>query len=239
MTSPSDNAFSEPSTAERLVAAAGEVFALKGQAATVREICKAAGCSVAAVNYYFGDKQQLYVRCVEAACERKQRLFPFPPLDPAGSPHELLRVFLRAIAQRMVSASDMPWQNTLMLREIIEPSEAVAEKLQAYIQPDFQRLVSLLSKLLDSRSGNEELRDALATQILARCMFLRTGRGVRKILGLDTNTNEDPERYADALCDSILAQIDAAHRALPQKALTEGGGVSGPATWPPSSIAPH
>jgi TetR/AcrR family transcriptional regulator, regulator of cefoperazone and chloramphenicol sensitivity len=198
----------DPSTAERLIEVAGEIFAAKGNSATVREICTAAGCSVAAINYYFGDKQKLYVRCVEAACERKQRLFPFPDLESdVISPQEMLRQFLHTVMARMAAASNLPWQNTLMLREIIAPSEQVAEKLQQYIKPDFERLDEVLSCNIGSKVDTPEIRRAFATQIFARCMFFRTGKNIRRMLALDTTTNEDPQRYADELCDSILAQI--------------------------------
>ncbi len=96
-----------------------------------------------------------------------------------------------------------------MLREMLSPSEQVAERLQAYIQPDFNRLVGLLSRVIDNRHDDPQLRISLATQILARCMFLRTGRSVRAMLGLNTDCNEDPLLYADSVCDSILAQIQA------------------------------
>ena len=48
-------------TRQHLLEAAGQVFADAGyRAATVREICERAGANIAAVNYHFGDKEQLY-----------------------------------------------------------------------------------------------------------------------------------------------------------------------------------
>ena len=45
-------------TEKRLLEAAGEIFAEHGyRAATVRQICEKARANIAAVNYYFGDKE--------------------------------------------------------------------------------------------------------------------------------------------------------------------------------------
>src|SRR5215472_2401527 len=55
----------QDATKTRLLEAAGEEFAEKGfEAARVRSICRRAGANLAAVNYHFGDKEQLYVAAV-------------------------------------------------------------------------------------------------------------------------------------------------------------------------------
>ncbi len=209
----------EASTSERLVEVAGRIFAAKGRDATVREICREAGCSVAAINYYFGDKNHLYLLCVQTACERKQKLFPLP--DPtevtSGNAATLFREFLRKITSRIAASSDDPksslnWQNQLMLREVLSPSEGVMEMLQKPFRKDFEKLDRLFDKLLGAELDEPHVREELLTQILSRCMFLKTGRNLRKMFGIDSNTNENPTDYADIICDSILLQINALRR---------------------------
>ncbi|MCA9133717.1 MAG: CerR family C-terminal domain-containing protein [Planctomycetales bacterium] len=199
----------EKSTAEHLIDVAGEIFADKGVAATVREICGRAGCSVAAINYHFGDKQQLYQRCVQVACESKQRLFPLPQRDPNAPPEQYLQSYLRAITSRIAGKGDLSWHNTLMLREILSSSEATQELLQNYLRRDFASLDAHLGVLLGPELNSTAVRIELATQIVARCMFLRTGAQMRKMLGISQSTNEDAERYADEICQSVLLQISA------------------------------
>ncbi len=221
-------------TADRLIDVAGEIFAAKGSSATVREICSAAGCSVAAINYYFGDKQQLYIRCVQAACERKQRLFPFPRPDAEDvDPPTLLRAFLRAMTGRIAAKSNLSWQNTLMLREVLAPSEAIDEMLQSYFRPDFQLLYQLLGRLLGPELDSPSLRRQLATQILARGMFLRTGKHLRTMLEISSEENEDPEKYADELYESILMQVESMRLAKQHPPLASPVDNNAPAT--PSS----
>ena len=64
-------------TKVKLLEAAGEEFADKGfERATIRGICERAGANIAAVNYHFGDKEQLYARAViegiVAACKSRR-----------------------------------------------------------------------------------------------------------------------------------------------------------------------
>ena len=74
----------EVETREKVLCAAGKIFADKGfKAATVREICQEAGVNLASVNYYFGDKERLYIAAVRTAHELRVESVPMP--DRAGN----------------------------------------------------------------------------------------------------------------------------------------------------------
>ena len=61
-------------TKQKLLDAACEVFAEKGfREAKITEICRRAGANVAAVNYYFGDKDSLYVAAWRQAMENSSQ----------------------------------------------------------------------------------------------------------------------------------------------------------------------
>ena len=60
-------------TRDKLIEAAGHVFAERGyRAATIREICRRAGANVAAVNYTFGDKMGLYTEVLRHSVRAAQ-----------------------------------------------------------------------------------------------------------------------------------------------------------------------
>ena len=62
-------------TREKLLEAAGPIFANRGyQATTIREICAAAGANVAAINYHFGDKLGLYTEVLQQSVRAAQVL---------------------------------------------------------------------------------------------------------------------------------------------------------------------
>ena len=79
-------------TQERLLEAAGQIFADVGyRAATVRQICQKAGANVAAVNYYFGDKEGLYLAVLRSVPRAHAEKYP-PVRNRELSARERLRV---------------------------------------------------------------------------------------------------------------------------------------------------
>jgi len=167
---------------ERILLAAGREFAERGyDAATVREICLAAGVNVAAVNYYFGDKQRLYIESVKHAHEARVRQLPLPEWDGGVPAERKLRDFVANLLERMLGPGQHPWQVRLMMREILRPTAACRELVEGYMRPHFEVLVSILAELAGARLTLPELRRQ-ALSVVGQCFIYRAAGDVVAML---------------------------------------------------------
>lgn len=74
-------------TRERILIAASQVFAERGfEKGTVRDICTRAGANVAAVNYHFRDKHELYVQVLDAWEKEGDEMYPIDNGVPSDAP---------------------------------------------------------------------------------------------------------------------------------------------------------
>ena len=163
---------------ERILSAAGREFAERGYAsATVRDICLAAGVNVAAVNYYFGDKQRLYIESVKHAHEQRAGQVPLPEWTAGTPPQQKLRDFVGNLLERMLGFGQPPWQVRLMMREVLHPTDACRELVEDYVRPRFELLVSILDELVDDRLSQTELR-RVALSIIGQCFLYRAAGDV-------------------------------------------------------------
>src|SRR5262245_16256455 len=114
-------------TKARLLEAAGEEFAEKGfDAARIRSICRRAGANLAAVNYHFGDKEQLYTAAVLEAHRCGTEMPPEAALRE-GTPAEQLRLYIHFFLTHVVAMNRQKgsWHHALILREMLEPTAAL------------------------------------------------------------------------------------------------------------------
>src|SRR5262245_10062590 len=90
-------------TEERLLDAAGEIFGEYGyRAATVRQICEKAGANVAAVNYYYGDKEGLYLAVLRSVPDAHAVKYPSRSgLSSEATAAERLRAYVRSLLNRV------------------------------------------------------------------------------------------------------------------------------------------
>lgn len=171
-------------TRERLLEAAGEVFAERGfQAATVREICRRAGANVAAVNYHFGDKESLHAAALRHAHGCAVARFPHDGGVSAGDPPEArLRAFVRAFLFRILEKGRPNWHGKLMAREMAEPTRALDALVRDSVRPQFAALSGIVRELLPAGASDEAVRLS-AFSVVGQCLHYHHSREVLARLG--------------------------------------------------------
>ena len=186
-------------TAERILEAAGPIFAEKGfQRATVREICQAAEVNLAAVNYYFRDKERLYIESVKQAHANRIRRQPLPDWTAETPPEQKLRDFIGILFARMLAADDAPWQMRLILREVLQPSGACREIAEENIRPQFEVLLAILSEMLPEDTPAHRLRQ-IAFSVIGQCLHYHLAGEVSRML-------TPPEEYQAYYSQSQLTE---------------------------------
>ncbi|MGD9646306.1 MAG: CerR family C-terminal domain-containing protein [Pirellulales bacterium] len=185
----------------RILQAAGPVFAEKGfQAATVREICQAAEVNLAAINYYFGDKERLYIETVKRAQQLLVERVPMPSWAAGTSAADRLATFIETMLTRMLEEHQAPWQSRLMMREILDPSGACQELVEEYFRPQFLVLLNILRELAAEDVADYEL-EQLAFSVVGQCVYYRVGRAIVGCL------IPEPQRVARYSTPQLAAHI--------------------------------
>jgi TetR/AcrR family transcriptional regulator, regulator of cefoperazone and chloramphenicol sensitivity len=170
---------SQAATREHLLEAAADVFAEVGfRAATVREICQRARANIAAVNYHFGDKEQLYRTVLQETYRAAIAKYPADlGLAPRATPEERLRAFVYAFLMRIFSEGPSARHGKLMAREMIEPTGALDEIVKANIRPMADLLGSILRDLIGRKVDDETLR-LCAMSVVSQVLFYHHCRPV-------------------------------------------------------------
>ena len=154
---------SPDSTRDRLLDEAEKLFAERGfHGVTIREVTAAAGVNLAAVNYHFGSKENLY-REVFRSRLVPQVLTVWKPLEDLTSPQPLTPEDLTAHAARLVldnplSEAERLRQTKLLLRERLAPTGALDIVSQEALTPVFRRLHNLLVRALPAEEDPLKIR---------------------------------------------------------------------------------
>jgi AcrR family transcriptional regulator len=214
LNSPIESAASADETRHHLLDAAGEVFAEMGfRDATVREICRRAGANIAAINYHFGDKETLYLEVLRYS--HGKSLEKYPPLlgvPAAAPPEKKLRAFVHSLLLRVFDKGPTSWHGKVMLREMIEPTEALEALVEERIRPMASQLWQIVSKIMDRPLNDERVR-LCAFSVVSQCVFYHHCRPV--VTRLIPNQLPDCAASIEQLADHITKFSLAAMRHLP------------------------
>src|SRR5271165_98819 len=128
-------AAAEEKTRDKILGAAGEVFAEQGfEGATIRAITQRASVNVAAVNYHFRDKAELYARLMLDACFAR-KVADEVMAQQIEKQEEKLRSIIFHWLEYMLDPDRPEWQRLLMAREMANPTTALDTLVENNIKP--------------------------------------------------------------------------------------------------------
>ena len=197
-------------TEHRLIEAAGEVFAEHGfRAATIRDICKRAKANIAAVNYHFGDKEQLYEAVLRYAHQCAAEQYPVQSGVGTEEAEKRLRNYVHSLMCRMLDRGRPAWHGKLMAREMAEPTAALDSLVEASIRPQFDMLNHIVQDILGPGFDDQAIRYAAAS-VVGQCTFYRHAQSVvTRLHPAQTFEPADIEQLADHIAKFSLAALRA------------------------------
>ena len=177
---------------QRLVVAAGKVFAEKGyHKATVRDICSRAGANVAAVNYHFSDKAALYRAVFEHAQSRTTgRILAVAKEDPQRSPEERFREYIHAHVHGLLADGPLAWFSNIVAWEMTHPSPLRDELFENEIRPRSSLLQSIVRELLGEHADSRTVRHC-ELSVVAQSFFHKQAQPVISLIHPDQSYEPD------------------------------------------------
>ncbi len=149
-------------TRDRILEKAEMLFALKGyHAVSVREITSAAECNMAAVNYHFSNKENLYMEVFRSRWIPRELLM-YEEFEKTvdslekPTPRMVVQALATAYLEGPLSDEELKRHRQLIVRELNNPSEAFELVADQTLQPLFKKLYSLLGPFMPegTKDGN-------------------------------------------------------------------------------------
>jgi len=175
-------------TKERLIRSACEIFAEKGyHDATVAEICEAAGANIAAVNYHFGDKSNLYRQVWAYLFEKSAAKYPLPLDFIETEPEAWLRNFIHTRVEEIFDTGICRRLPQLLHRVMSNHTETNDYLFETYLKPGHDHVQKAIRALLGPGITDSQLELA-HINFMGLHIFLNVGHQK------DKNHNEKRKR---------------------------------------------
>ena len=188
MTPPSPNSRAEQRrrSEARILDAAAQVFAGSGyERTTIRGVASAAGVDAGLVMHYFGSKQELFRRVIEAA--------PVP--EVSETPGQAAEQILAGVASRLVSE---PVASLTLLRSMLTNPEAATAASAAIVRYQAQIAAAI-------PADDANLRAAVISAITLGLTVSR------HLIGVDELADADPGRIIELLRPCLLSLTASSH----------------------------
>lgn len=194
----------------QLLAAAERLFSRQGLAATTtRAIAAAAGCNIAAIRYYFGDKDGLFAAVIERTIGRVLEGGSHPVIDPAADPRQELKrwiVWVLRTGRRRQRASGVP---AAMLMQGLAAQGSLASRIAQQLGAPVRENILALVDQLSERRLPPDVREHAFVFIFSLCsQFAHGGPAVRNMGIAVPEDDAGLDRLAERLTDFVVGGIE-------------------------------
>lgn len=195
-----------PITCEKLIEAAGEIFAQKGlHGSTIRNITQKAGTNIASVNYHFSDKFELYTIVLRKAYQPLINVINQPLTS--DSPQGRIRELLSAMLTAALDCTRPKWQTQLIARELVDPTPAL-DLINGLMHPFTERLHDAVREIRPDLSAQRQ--ELAVASIAAQCIFhVHHAHILRRMF--PSSSTPQPEAIVAHVVDLTLAAISGLH----------------------------
>jgi AcrR family transcriptional regulator len=196
-------------TASRILEAAGVEFAEHGfRSARVRDIVARAGVNLAAINYYFGGKEGLYLATLR---HHARQALTHHPIDPDAleklSPEAALHAAIHNLLARFIDPHSPTLIGRLIAREMTNPTAVLDQMVEEFSRPQFGFLQQVIGRVI-GRRADEELLARCAASVFGQCVVFLFARPVVERLHPELlKGDRHLERMADHIHRFSLAAL--------------------------------
>ena len=206
-------------TKERILKAASKLFAEKGFVmTTTQEICDAASANIAAVNYHFGGKDNLY-RTVWMYFDdlESKRIAMYIKAD--ASPEERLRSFVKMRVEETLSDGEIGSLPRLVRREMGNPSIFHDELRKNVIEKWRNWSLALLREIIGNNIDIQALHVAgfCAFSPIIHLLDILNKPHPPKFDKKHPRLEDDPDLLVEMLCTFALAGLREVNRKVEHK----------------------
>ncbi len=174
----------------------------------MREICSRAGANVAAVNYYFGDKAQLYEEVLRQAVSSTHDAGMREALSIL-QPKEALRRTIRYMLGKFCGADRPSWNMRLMMHEMAQPTPALGRVVDEIIAPNYALVRRIVGHLLDLPPDHEKTRLCVHSVFGQIAHYAHARPAIKRLWPNLEMTEETMDRIAQHIADFSLAYLKA------------------------------
>ena len=202
---------------QKLVLAALKLFAEKGfEGASTRDIADAAGANISAIRYYFGDKAGLYrAAFTEPLGENAHGCADIDPTLPLP---EALHQFFAEFLEPLKRGEAVRLVMKLHFREMIEPTGAWEEAIEAEIKPQHEAMVRMLTQRFGMSAPDVDVQ-RLAFSVVGMAVHYYVGQDIVNAIAPEVLASPDAidtlaarlAHYAAAMIEAEAARRGLAH----------------------------